>query len=304
MNSSYKIALLAAFAVLAIVVAYYVFFSSDPTPATNGPDATIADNNTPDDTGNGDTNRLPPVRVTPPIRETPPDRPEIGPGPAPGPEIGPGNEITIGPGPGPGETPADPDLDPEGGESEPTETPIVIGPTPRPVIEDPIVEPEVEIGDDIEPGPGPIVEEPDQPEPVRPEPRPVTPPRTYTVQPGDTLSSIAEEIYDDPNAWVDIAQANGSIDPTRLQPGQVLILPDRAAVAVPDPEPAPVAPGQEQTYVIQAGDNLSRIAQRFYSDPDAWQVIYNRNRDRIGTSPNNLKVGMRIIIPPRYDGAN
>ncbi|MEM1355229.1 MAG: LysM peptidoglycan-binding domain-containing protein [Planctomycetota bacterium] len=297
MNSSYKIALLAAFAVLAIVIGYYAFFSSDPSQANEGPEPNLADNTSPGSTDNKPT---PPGPRNPAPRPAPQPSPEPQPQPGPDSETSPGREITIGP--EPGET-TGPVIEPEGGADQPIdpETPLapapVVEPSPEPTLIDPAVE--------IDPAIGPAAPGPESEDPA-PGPETAVAPRarTYTVQPGDTLSGIAQEVYDDETAWIDIAQANGSIDPTRLQPGQVLILPDIDIADQPDPEPLPVAPGLEQTYEIQPGDNLSRIAQRFYSDPDAWQVIYNRNRDRIGDSPNRLKVGMTIIIPPRYDGAN
>ncbi len=49
-----------------------------------------------------------------------------------------------------------------------------------------------------------------------------TPPRTYVVQPGDTLNAIAL-LFDVPVA--ELMQVNGITDPTRLQIGQVLIIP-------------------------------------------------------------------------------
>jgi nucleoid-associated protein YgaU len=59
------------------------------------------------------------------------------------------------------------------------------------------------------------------------EPPPGPPPgswRSYTVQPGDTLSLIARQVYDQPQLWRIIFEANQDIlsDPSRLRPGQVL----------------------------------------------------------------------------------
>ena len=49
--------------------------------------------------------------------------------------------------------------------------------------------------------------------------------RTYTVQRGDTLSSIARKVYGDQKRYKDIAQANNMSDPNKLHIGQVLTLP-------------------------------------------------------------------------------
>jgi hypothetical protein len=49
---------------------------------------------------------------------------------------------------------------------------------------------------------------------------------TRVVRRDDTLSSIAAEMYDDAHLWRVIAEANGIDDPRRLEPGQVLRIPE------------------------------------------------------------------------------
>jgi len=53
------------------------------------------------------------------------------------------------------------------------------------------------------------------------------PPRTYKVKAGDTLSSIAGEVYNDRTRWTKISEANRRIlgGATSLKPGQVLTIP-------------------------------------------------------------------------------
>lgn len=51
--------------------------------------------------------------------------------------------------------------------------------------------------------------------------------KTYTVQPGDSLSLIAGQKYGDITLWKVIAQANPQItDPNKIYPGQVITLPN------------------------------------------------------------------------------
>jgi nucleoid-associated protein YgaU len=54
---------------------------------------------------------------------------------------------------------------------------------------------------------------------------------TYTVKPGDTLSKIAKEHLGNANAYMDIFNANRDqlSDPDKIQPGQVLKIPQHAA---------------------------------------------------------------------------
>ncbi len=68
-----------------------------------------------------------------------------------------------------------------------------------------------------------------------PEPAPEPPPepswRSYTVQPGDTLSLIARQMYGQAHLWRVIFEANREAltDPSRVHPGQVLKIPPQPA---------------------------------------------------------------------------
>ena len=52
-------------------------------------------------------------------------------------------------------------------------------------------------------------------------------PETYTVQPGDTLSGIAQQVYGDAGSYMRIFKANrDKLDnPDMIQPGQELVIP-------------------------------------------------------------------------------
>jgi len=62
------------------------------------------------------------------------------------------------------------------------------------------------------------------------------------------------------------------------------------------PESPPDTP--DEIYVVQPGDTLGRIAQRFYGEFGLWTLIFEANRDKI-SSPNLIRVGMELLIPPR-----
>jgi len=49
----------------------------------------------------------------------------------------------------------------------------------------------------------------------------------------------------------------------------------------------------ETTYVVKAGDNLSKIASKYKT---TWQKIYNDNKSIIGNNPNLIKPGQRLVI--------
>lgn len=58
----------------------------------------------------------------------------------------------------------------------------------------------------------------------------------------------------------------------------------------------------QQTYTVQSGDTLALIAQKFYGDGNLWELIYNTNRSTIGENPNQIQVGMVLVIPPHSGG--
>ncbi|MEE9211980.1 MAG: LysM peptidoglycan-binding domain-containing protein [Phycisphaeraceae bacterium] len=126
--------------------------------------------------------------------------------------------------------------------------------------------------------------------------------KTYTIKGGDTFSSIAVALYGSERWWVDIAQVNPTVDPTRLKVGQMIKLPDRRDLDAAD-EPALPAPSATVTYTIRSRDTLSSIAGHYYNDPSLWRVIYNANRRTIGPDPDRLKPGDKIKVPPAPVGA-
>ncbi len=52
----------------------------------------------------------------------------------------------------------------------------------------------------------------------------------------------------------------------------------------------------EQIYEIAAGDNLSKIAKKFYGDANKYMKIFEANKDQL-KDPNQIKVGQKIRIP-------
>lgn len=53
---------------------------------------------------------------------------------------------------------------------------------------------------------------------------------------------------------------------------------------------------KSRSYVVQKGDTLSEIAEKFYKDSSKWKTIYNANKSKIA-DPKKLKVGTKLVIP-------
>ena len=51
----------------------------------------------------------------------------------------------------------------------------------------------------------------------------------------------------------------------------------------------------EQQYTVQKGDNLSKIAERYYGRQD-WKRIYDANRDLLD-DPDRISPGQVLTIP-------
>lgn len=50
------------------------------------------------------------------------------------------------------------------------------------------------------------------------------------------------------------------------------------------------------TYVVKAGDSLSKIAKHHYGDADAWHRIFEANRDQI-KDPDLIHPGQTLRLP-------
>lgn len=52
-----------------------------------------------------------------------------------------------------------------------------------------------------------------------------------------------------------------------------------------------------KTYVVKKGDTIYSIAKKYYGDVFDYRKIYNANKAKIGSNPNNIKVGMVLSLP-------
>ena len=117
---------------------------------------------------------------------------------------------------------------------------------------------------------------PSQPPPSQPPPQ--SPEYTsYVVKPGDNLYRIGLAFG---VSWVDIAAANGIVNPNYIYAGQVLKIPTKS-------------PGQspQLTHTVQQGETLFRISLRYGV---SWVAIAQANNI---SSPYVIYPGQTLIIP-------
>ena len=129
-------------------------------------------------------------------------------------------------------------------------------------------------------------------------------PGRYTVVAGDLgFWGIAKKVYGAGKYHYLIAEANPGVDSTRLQIGEVLIIPpapqqDTTPAAGADPVVPAGSPTGTTTYVVAADDHqgLWGISRKVYGASRHFQLIADANPD---IDPRRLQVGDVLIIPPR-----
>ena len=112
--------------------------------------------------------------------------------------------------------------------------------------------------------------------------------REYVVQPGDTLGDIAERFGVESSA---IVRANGLTDAERLLVGQRLIIPEVSEGA--PSQGTPVPQGNVTVYVVQPGETLRQIAEKF------GVTVADIAQSNPGLDPERVFAGqeLRIVLP-------
>lgn len=121
--------------------------------------------------------------------------------------------------------------------------------------------------------------------------------KTYIVKKGDFLWNIALASYGSGYKAYDIAKANNISNPSLIEPGQVLTLPNLQIV-----EDGQIGDGISTTkvtikgevYKVQKGDFLWNIAEKAYGDGYMWIRIAKANAI---ADPNILYSGTLLKLP-------
>jgi nucleoid-associated protein YgaU len=163
--------------------------------------------------------------------------------------------------------------------------------------------------DDVQPA----AEVPSIPVAASNDPPPAAGPRTYRIQEGDTLWSIASRELGDGKRHKELADLNrGRLgkDGT-LRVGASILLPGSAASAQADgtaatpadrapaePKPATAKKGGKTVYTVRSGDTLGGIAARFLGSSSKYEALLLANADTL-QDEDSLQVGMELTIPGR-----
>jgi tetratricopeptide (TPR) repeat protein len=131
----------------------------------------------------------------------------------------------------------------------------------------------------------------------------------HTLQPDETISTLAEKYYGDYRKFHLIAEYNELEDATRVTVGQEIKIPviegmpiiaDRAAIQTDTGEPSEPLPGEiitvkgYITHTVQPEETLSKLAQMYYGDLKKYDVIVKFNNLEDGAP---VRVGQELKIP-------
>jgi nucleoid-associated protein YgaU len=110
---------------------------------------------------------------------------------------------------------------------------------------------------------------------------PTSLPAKHTVISGESLWTIAQIYYKSGYNWVDIRDANTLVNPSLIEAGQTLTIPDVApkTVATPAISAASVSEKpKDASYTVVKGDDLWNIAVREYGNGYKWTDIATANK--------------------------
>lgn len=115
--------------------------------------------------------------------------------------------------------------------------------------------------------------------------------RSYTVKSGDTLYVIAKKELGSASRWKEIEKLN-NLSSSELRVGQAIRLPTSDTATGTKAATDAVTGGK--THTVAKGETLGDISKKHFGTTKNWKKIVEANP---GISPENLKVGQKLVIP-------
>jgi len=110
-----------------------------------------------------------------------------------------------------------------------------------------------------------------------------------------TLRERLERVTEQRDAYVaELEELNRELD--KLKDENETLNKKIEEILAPKPDLPPAKP---DIYEVQAGDTLESIADKedIYGDRSRWEEIFEENKDVIGSAPDELVPGTKLIIP-------
>jgi hypothetical protein len=118
----------------------------------------------------------------------------------------------------------------------------------------------------------------------------------YVTVVGDETLVTTEQMARIRDGGADLVQRiSGDPDKTRAILDSLVVRELRFLEAGEIPEPPDSGP-EFETYTVQPGDSLSRIALQFYGKSSLWRVIFEANQ-HILSDPSSIRAGIVLRIP-------
>ncbi|PIR52947.1 hypothetical protein COU76_04185 [Candidatus Peregrinibacteria bacterium CG10_big_fil_rev_8_21_14_0_10_49_10] len=113
----------------------------------------------------------------------------------------------------------------------------------------------------------------------------------YTIQPGDTLETIALQKYGSRERWEEILETNENIrNPNLIFAGQTIHLPHLGELN---------GTLSSEFHTVASGETLSDVAKKYYGDAMLWPLLYEANKSLLGANPDLLSQGVTLQLPKK-----
>ena len=132
-------------------------------------------------------------------------------------------------------------------------------------------------------------------------------PTTHIVKEGEELWGISEKYYGTGYNWVDIVEVNKISNANQITEGETLIIPNveprivgekitEKTTSSPTPTPTGESKAIEEakTHIVQSGENLWKIAEKYYQSGYNWVDIASENNI---ARPFIVRTGSELVIP-------